>query len=124
MRESNQNHTEQQLHQLELTVAEAKRSMELALALDRLRANKDFELVIGKGYFEQEAARLVLMKAEPSLQSGDNQKSLDNGIIAVGHLRQYFNKIYQFGQMAERAIEEANITREELLAESLMDEEA
>ena len=46
-------------------------------------------------------------------------KTIDDGITAVGHFRQYLNTVMQIGRMAEQGIKEDEETRQELLAEEL-----
>jgi hypothetical protein len=106
-----------ELEQIELTIEEAQKSIDKMEALERLRKNADFKVLIEGGFLKEEAARLVLMKAEPNLQDEFQQKMLDNMIIAVGYFRQYLNKIYQFGRHAEQAIESHRETRNEIMAE-------
>ena len=108
-----------QLHEIELTIEDAKNSIDELKALDRLRNSKDWKDLIETGYLEKEAARLVLAKADPGLQDENNQQQLDKMINAVGYFRQYLNKIYQFGHHAERAIDEHRKTREEIQQEMM-----
>lgn len=106
------------LHEVEMTIEDAQRNIDKMNALLRLRDNRDFKLLIDRGYFEEEAARLVLARAEPGLQTEEHQVMLDKMIDSVGYLRQYFNKIYQFGQHSQQAIEEHRETRDEIMAEA------
>lgn len=107
-----------QLEQVELTIEEAKKSIERMEALKRLRQNRDFVSLLEEGYLQEEAARLVLAKAEPALQSEEQQKMLDNMITAVGYYRQYLNKIFQFGNHAQHAMSQHEQTRDEIMAEA------
>ena len=45
--------------QIQISIEQANEVIALAEALERLQANKDFQVVIAKGYFEKEAIRLV-----------------------------------------------------------------
>jgi hypothetical protein len=102
---------------IDISIEQANKSIDKMNALNKLRDNKNFVDVIFKGYFEEEASRLVLMKAEPAMANKDDQEAIMKHIDAIGHLRQHFNTILQFGRMAEKAKEADEITREELLAE-------
>ena len=48
-----------------------------------------------------------------------NAITINNGITAVGHFRQYLNTVMQIGRMAESGIKEDESTRQELLEEGL-----
>ena len=111
------NEVEQQIEQLEISIEQAKTSIEMADALERLYENKDFKTVITHGYFTDEASRLVLAKAMPELSGDEAQKDIENCIIAVGHLRQHLNSIFVKGNMAKKALHDAQDTREEILSE-------
>jgi len=105
------------LHEVEISIEEAKEKIECLDALNRLHGNKDFELVINTGYFKNKAAEIVLAKADPEMQNEDKQKSCIKTIDAIGELRQYFAVITQLGQMARRDLAEHEQTREEVLDE-------
>ncbi len=49
---------ESQLEQIEVTIEQANKAIELQDAFKRLLDNKDFEAIITKGYFENESVRL------------------------------------------------------------------
>lgn len=110
---------EEQLENIEISIEQAKKAIDMMESLLKLTKNKDFKKVINEGYFEKEASRLVLLKADPSMQSPEDQRLLDNSIIAIGFLRQYFSAVIQMGRMAERSIANDEVTREELLGETL-----
>jgi len=113
------NSTEQQLEQIEIGIEAAKAQVNKMEALLRLIDNKDFKTVIDEGYFKEEAARVVILKADPEMQEAKYQDQLDKSIIAIGHLRQYLRTVMQMGRMAERSIKDDEQTREELLAEAV-----
>lgn len=108
---------QQQLEQVELTIEQAHDSIALKQALTRLYENADFKKIILEGYLQKEAARMVHAKAEPSLQSENDQLQLTRMIDGVGYFRQYLNKVYQFGAIAERTLESHQQTRTDLMAE-------
>ena len=91
--------------------------LELGYSLERLRINKDFQKVVLKGYFEQEAVRLVLLKADANMQPVAHQESIVKQIDAIGALSGYFNTVRHLASMAERSIESDGATLEDMLAE-------
>jgi len=113
---------ERQLHSVDLSIEEAKRRVELAAALQRLHENKDFQKIILENYFTEESTRSVMLLSDVNTQDEHNQKQIQNVILGIGQLGQYFHKIFVFGEGAARAIEEDERTREELLQEQLQDE--
>ena len=108
---------EEQIETIELSMAQAKSAIATMSTLNRLTANKDFEEIILKGYFEKEASRLVLLRADPSMGDEEGQKLIDNQIIAIGHLRQHFVTIMHFGRMATKELADDEETLDELLTE-------
>ena len=109
---------EYEIEQVELTIKQAKEAVDLKDSVLKLQKNKDFKAVINEGYFENQASRLVLLKADPSMQSDRDQKEIDNNIIAIGYLRQYLSSLVQLGYKAEREVLDAEEAKQELIAES------
>jgi hypothetical protein len=111
--------SEHDLDTIDISIQQAKDTIEAMEALKRLGTNKDFKKIILEGYFENEASRTVLLKADPSLSKPEDQVMLDHSIIAIGQLRQYFLMINAMGQQALKAKEYDEETRQELLAEAI-----
>jgi hypothetical protein len=109
---------DQELAQVEVSIEQAKANIDRASALERLKENRDFKEIILEGYFEKEASRLVLLKADPNMQEPNEQRQVEKMIDSIGYLRQYLNMIYQFGSMADNALEQHQKTREDILAEA------
>jgi DNA-binding transcriptional regulator YhcF (GntR family) len=105
------------LETIELSIEHAKKAIALKTSVERLTRNRDFKAVFTEGYFEKEAQRLVFLKADPSMQDEADQKEIIKQIDAIGVLRQYLSTQMHLGRMAEKALEEDERTREELLAE-------
>ena len=99
------------------TIEQARESINLMKAMDRLRLNSDFKDIIEVGYLEKEPTRIVAALADPVLQSEENQTQLNKMIIGIGYFRQYLNRIYQIGHQAEMAMNSHEQTREEILSE-------
>jgi hypothetical protein len=56
-------------------------------------------------------------KANPELQTAENQASVLRQMDSIGNLRAYFSQVHTTGQSALRALHEANLMRDELLDE-------
>jgi hypothetical protein len=107
------------IQRIEANIKEARKIVDLGDSLERLRSNRDFKKVIMEGYFEQEAIRLVHLKADPSMQSADMQKSIVSQMDAIGALHQYFTTVFHKASIARKAIDADEETRDEILAEEL-----
>jgi hypothetical protein len=111
--------SEQQLRQVQLTIEQAKASIERMKKLQRLFQNEDFQDIINEGYFVEEAARLVGARADANIQGKEQQRHINLLIDGVGALRHYFSNIERWGHMAEDALKNHEETREEILREQL-----
>jgi CHAT domain-containing protein len=109
--------TQETVKAIEENIRQAKVIAGLGDSLERLRLNKDFKEVVLKGYFEQEAIRLVHLKADPGMQSPDIQKSIIAQMDAIGSVSQYFTTVFQKASIARKAIAADEETRDEILAE-------
>lgn len=107
------------LETIELSMKHAKKAIDSKVALERLTRNRDFKAIVLEGYFESEAVRLVLLKSDPNMQSDESQKEILKQIDAIGSLRQYLRNVMHMGDMAGKAMEDYEQSREEILQEEL-----
>ena len=112
---------EKDLHEIELNIEVAKKFVATGKALERLTDNEDFITIIRNGYFKEEAARLVMLKAEPAMEDEGHQKAVTKAIDAIGSLFQYFRRLEVAGEQANVAIQENQATREEILEEDMQE---
>ena len=110
---------EQQMKQIEMSLEVAKDNIERAAQLARLSKNVDFIALIHEEYFKEEASRAVMLKSEPNIMGKDEQVQVDNIILGIGALRQFFIKCMRMGDMAAKALADDEKTREELMHEQL-----
>ena len=108
---------EQQIHQVEITIEEAKKQVNKMNALIRLSRNKDYKEVFLDGYFTQHAIQQVLLKADPGHQSSEQQAEIVKEIDAIGSLRMHLHAIVAQGRQMEGSLAEHEQTKEELLTE-------
>ncbi len=104
-----------EIEQLEAGLEKAKNLVELGLALDRLKNNRDFQAIITNGYLKDEAIRLVHLKADPNMQTPERQASVIRDIDAIGSFHGYLNLVYTNADRAARQIDNDTVTRDELL---------
>jgi hypothetical protein len=108
-----------EVQQIQLEIGQARDWIRKAECLERLRDNPDFKDLILEGYFKEEAARIVGLKASPNfIFAGEDQMTflniLENG---VGALQQYFAQIRMQSDAASKSLEEMENTQEEVYAE-------
>lgn len=103
--------------EIQVDIDEAKEVVAEAEALERLEKNPDFRKIITKGLFEDEAARLVSLKAAPQMQSEQQQRVVMGAIEMIGGLQHYFNKIRIIAGQVQMAIEQSEAALAELAEE-------
>lgn len=108
-----------QIEAIEQNIQRAKEEVEFGHALERLRTNKDFKRVVLEGYFEDEAVRLVHLKADPAMQNAESQRMIVQQMDAIGSLSFYFNTALHRAKLAAKTIESDEAMRDEILAEEL-----
>ena len=111
--------SEHDLETIELSIEQAQKTVDMMNAVLTLSKDKNFEKVIHEGYFEKEASRLVLLKADPAMQKDEDQLAITKAIDAIGYFRQYLRSVIQIGRMAENSLRDHEQTREEVYAEGL-----
>lgn len=110
---------EDQVNQLESSIKESRKVVDLGDALARLKTNRDFKKVILEGFFEQEAVRLVHLKADSNMQSPESQKSILLQLDAIGTLAQFFRTLEYRAELARKSIAFDEETRDDLLTEGI-----
>jgi len=111
--------SEHDIERIEISLAHTKENLDRMKSLNQLSHDKNWIKLVTDGYFTEEASRLVLLKADSSMQTKEHQNTIDKSITAIGYFRQYLFTIMQLGHMAEKAIADDEITRDELQAEEL-----
>ena len=106
-----------ELQAIDQSIKQARKAIDLGDALERLKGNRDFKRIIQDGYFEQEAVRLVHLKSSPTMQSAESQKSIDQQMVSIGSLDQYFRTIAVQAEMARKSIKYDEQVRDELIEE-------
>jgi hypothetical protein len=107
------------LTELEQNIARNKEIVAKGNALERLRNSADFKTVVGEGYLEKEAIRLVLLKGDQNMQKPERQLAIQADIDAIGRFAQYLHTVSHFAALAARSLEDDEATREEIAAEEL-----
>ncbi len=105
------------IHEVEVTIEDARKVVKRGEALERLMRNKDFKEIVLDHYFRDEAVRLVHLKSDPNMQEDRMQEAVDTQIRAVGSLRFFFDRLQAEAEQMAYAIEENQNTLEELREE-------
>ena len=111
--------SEPSVKEIELTIEQARANVEAGDQLDRLMKNADFEALVTKGYFIDEATRLVQLKAHPAMKGDMEQKMIIKDIDGIGCLQQYFNAIFALRIQSQKAIEEGEAALAEIEQEEV-----
>lgn len=96
-----------------------KADIKLLEALERLEKNKDFNTIIGKGYLEVEALRLVKLRTAPNTQADQTQTAILRDLDGISALNSYLEHIRKDADIAKAAL-----FRSEETLEALLDEQA
>jgi hypothetical protein len=108
---------QEQINSIERDVTNARVAKDLGDALERLKNNRDFRVVVATSYFKDEAVRLVHLKGDPNMQSADKQASIIKQMDAISSLNQFFLAIQMAAGMADKSIEEGQATLDDLRTE-------
>lgn len=113
--------SDEQVKQIEIEIEQARDWINKAECLERLRDNQDFKDLIETGYFKEEAARIVALKADPNFVfAGEDQMKFLNILeTGVGALQQFFRQIDMQANAAKQGMGEMEETREAVAAEAL-----
>lgn len=106
--------SEYEIGQLTRSIKEAQTKLDKYKALERLKKNRDFNQIINEGFLQEEAIRLVHLKAHPAMQTIAHQESIIKQIDAIGILASFFEVIGMEARQAERSIEGDEETLEQL----------
>lgn len=105
------------IQEIELSIKEAQKIVDLGAAVQRLASNRDFKKVVMEMYFEKEAIRLVHLKANPAMQDKERQEAIVKEMDAIGSFYQFLRTLETQAEMARRAIDDGEELRQEILAE-------
>ena len=107
------------IQEIESSIKEAKKMVDMGRALDRLLNNQDFKKLITVGYLETKAIQLVLIKAQAKMQTDVLQRDINRQIDSIGSLNEYFDEIRHQSLLAATSIINNEETRDEIIAEGL-----
>ena len=100
---------------LEQGIKDAEHLIERRNMALKLADNREFRVLFSEGYFKDEAARLVQLSADPSLDLQQRADAL-NMAQATGHMKRYLSMTVQMGAVADRELPDMRAALEELRA--------
>ena len=108
---------EHDLQEIDITIEDAYKAIELGKMVSELESNPLFKGLITEHYFKDNAARLVMLKADPAFQTQEKQDKLNNDMLGISVLGEFLRDKKLLGLMAKDSIEADERTREELREE-------
>lgn len=114
---------EQQMAQIDISLDQANHSVGLWQSYQRLTQNDDFKNLIVKTYMEKEPARLVMLKTDQGMLDEQSKTQLENALIGISALNQFFMSVQQLGMMAQQSINELEASKEAIYEDEMASEE-
>lgn len=105
------------IKEIEVSLEDAQREIELGRAVERLNANRDFKTIFLEGYFKDEAARLAMLYSHPGLRA-DMQEAVQRDLCGPGAVVRYLQTILRAAQTAENVVAQGEEALDELRAEA------
>lgn len=100
---------------LEVTIDNAKQMVSRKNMALKLASNREFKALVLEGYFNEEAARLASISADPLMAKDRGEIML--AIQGISLFRQYMQNIVRMGEVAERELLDSQEALQEALAE-------
>lgn len=104
---------ENEIQEIEINIETLEEAVARADTVRRLSENKDFQEIVEKGYFEEEAARMLLLRDDPNLPA-DKKQFLEADMYGPGAFKRYLSTIMTFGNIAANQIEDLKETMDEI----------
>lgn len=105
----------------ELETANTQHHIVMGEALERLRKNPDFQLVIENGYLKEKVLASVSMLAVPQISEQGKRPGVMEDLISASNLQYFFQMVDQFCTAAKEPVlsyeEEAELEAEQNGAE-------
>jgi len=89
--------------EIEVEIAEVRQKIALAGALERLRANPDYQLLIQQEYLEKQPQRIAMARGNPNL-SEEQRSMVLRDLDGIGSFAGFLNTVIFEGFHAEEAL--------------------
>jgi hypothetical protein len=112
---------EEQIREIEVSVEELKKAVDLKNSVEKLYNNRDFKKVFLNVYFKEEPARLTGLLADDNMIAHRNLIIED--MLSISGVQDFLRNIVRAGQAAEQKIKEADQLQERIYEEGALDDE-
>lgn len=93
--------------EIEISVEQAQKAVNVKEAIHRLLDNSDFKLVIMEGYLEEEPVRLTKLLGDPSIRNSPKQlDAVTAELTAIGLFDNHLRSAERMGLNAEADLKE------------------
>ena len=117
MTEESEMTTEQKLNSIEDTLKIQKSIFDRGIRMRKLWEIPEFKELILEDYCKEYAGALVVMRADPAMQTPERQDNLLKNLDGIGYMQQYMDGVVGRGNQAEVTIKQYEDEREYLLNE-------
>lgn len=98
--------SQHEVETIELSMEEARKTIKLGETAKSLSQNSAFKSIIMEGYFVEEASRLAILSSDPNI-SDTARAGVMRDLAGIGALKRYLHTKTQMGEIAARALAEA-----------------
>lgn len=102
------------IHEIEVSMAEVRSTIEMGDKLERLLKNQDFRDLIMVGYLQTEAIRLVMTKTKQGMESADKQAAVIRSIDGIGEFNKYLHRVDLAADQALATLEQLQEAQAEI----------
>lgn len=110
--------TQDDIQEVEITIEQAREVIRKGELVEELENNPVFKELILEGYFRDEASRLVMLKADESMQEPVKQATIDKDILGVSVLGSWLRNQKLLANMARSSLNAHEATLVELREEA------
>lgn len=112
----------QAIEEVELGLDHAKELVATKQKTEKLIRNKEFQLIVDKGYFNDEAVRLTHLVSDPTI-SDEMRVGVQRDLESIGAFKRFLQTKISMGIAAENSIEAYENDLEHLRLEEIQEEE-
>lgn len=103
------------LQEMEKEINDLDKVVDTLKTLERLEKNRDFQELFLDQYADKHLISLVRRKASPELQGDEDQKDIDNQLMAISFFLRFIEYIREMGELAKTRVQNTEYERDILL---------
>jgi hypothetical protein len=93
------------VEQLEVEIDQARSIIAMSSDIDKLFKNKQFQNVVVREYFNNEAVRLVALRGDREFQTEERQASIGRQMDGIGSFNSFLHRLQMAAEQAAASIE-------------------